>query len=247
MIDCDLLRNLERSRTEELCRRFFPNGKKVSNEWKLGDVSGAPGNSLGVALAGLKAGLWQDRATGDGGDFVKLLCSNRNLTFVQAVEKVEQALGIDLHLENGETLPGVSDHQQAMERKREPLKLEGLRACDKTDALQIARLRGIRLEGLRLAHQRQVLFRYDHQIHGPCWVITDGARRNAIARKLDGTLFDGSKKSICLKGSEANWQSGSHRRMVSRRSLCVRAHPICWLRSYWHGQVQRNRSLCPSV
>jgi 5S rRNA maturation endonuclease (ribonuclease M5) len=100
MIDCDLLRDVERSRAEELCRRFFPNGKKLGNEWKLGDVSGVPGNSLGVALAGLKAGLWQDRATGEGGDFVKLLCANRELGFVQAVQEIERALGVSLRDES---------------------------------------------------------------------------------------------------------------------------------------------------
>jgi hypothetical protein len=207
MIDCDLLRDLERSRTEELCRRFFPNGRKVCNEWKFADVSGARGNSLGVALAGQNAGLWQDRATGEGGDFVKLLCANRDLTFVQAVEEIERASGVNLHSENGEALPEVSN-QREPERKREPLKLEGLQPCQKTDALQIVKLRGIRIEGLRLAHQRKVLFAYNHQFHGRCWVITDDARRNAIARKLDGKLFDGDKKSLCLKGSEANWPIG---------------------------------------
>jgi hypothetical protein len=108
MIDCDLLRDLERSRAEELCRRFFPNGKKVSNEWKLADVSGAPGNSLGVALAGPKAGLWQDRATGDGGDFVNLLRKNRDLGFVQAVEEIERALGMSLRGES--PLPATAPH-----------------------------------------------------------------------------------------------------------------------------------------
>jgi 5S rRNA maturation endonuclease (ribonuclease M5) len=100
MIDCDLLRDLERSSTEQLCRRFFPAGKKLGNEWKLGDVSGAQGNSLGIQLTGSKAGLWQDRATGDGGDFVNLLRKNRDLGFVQAVEEIERALGVSLRGES---------------------------------------------------------------------------------------------------------------------------------------------------
>jgi 5S rRNA maturation endonuclease (ribonuclease M5) len=108
MIDCALLRDLERSRAEELCRRFFPNGKKLGNEWKLGDVSGARGNSLGIQLTGPNAGLWQDRATSEGGDFVKLVCANRELGFVQAVEEIEQALGMSLRGES--PLPATPPH-----------------------------------------------------------------------------------------------------------------------------------------
>jgi len=43
VINCDSLCELERSRAEELCRMFLPNGKKVGSEWKVGDVSGVPG------------------------------------------------------------------------------------------------------------------------------------------------------------------------------------------------------------
>lgn len=52
MIDCDLLRELERTRAEELCRTLFPNGKKVGNELKVGDFAGdrAPSKSAGRRL-----------------------------------------------------------------------------------------------------------------------------------------------------------------------------------------------------
>jgi hypothetical protein len=92
----DLLRQFLRNRTEQVCRCFFPNGKKVGNEWKIADTTGAPGNSLSIQLTGPKAGLWQDWATGEGGDFIELLRANRNLTFAQTVGEIEQALGISL-------------------------------------------------------------------------------------------------------------------------------------------------------
>jgi hypothetical protein len=106
----DKLRDVERSRAEELCRSFFPDGKKLGNEWKLGDVSGAQGNSLGIQLTGSKAGLWQDRATGEGGDFVNLLRKNRDLGFVQAVEEIERALGMSLR---GESPPHPTPQKEA--------------------------------------------------------------------------------------------------------------------------------------
>jgi twinkle protein len=110
MINCDLLREWERTRAEDLCRRFFPNGKKVGTEWKIADTTGAPGNSLAIQLAGAKPGLWHDWATGEGGDFIELLRANRNLTFPQAVEEIEQALGISLLVDS---LPGGRPPQSA--------------------------------------------------------------------------------------------------------------------------------------
>jgi hypothetical protein len=55
VINCDSLCELERSRAEELCRMFLPNGKKVGSEWKVGDISGVRGYSLGVKLTGPQA------------------------------------------------------------------------------------------------------------------------------------------------------------------------------------------------
>jgi Toprim-like len=115
MINLDLLRELERDRTEDLCRWFFPNGRKVGNEWRIADTTGAPGNSLGIKLTVPNAGLWQDRATGEGGDFVKLLCANRNLTFSQAVEEIERAFGIALR---SDFLPSRVSAPQSPDRNR---------------------------------------------------------------------------------------------------------------------------------
>src|SRR6266481_2741775 len=96
MINLDLLRDVELSRADDLCRHFFPHGRKVGNEWRMGDITGAPGDSLGVQLVGEKAGLWHDRATGQGGDLVKLIRENRNITFLEAVEQIERAIGVNL-------------------------------------------------------------------------------------------------------------------------------------------------------
>src|SRR4029077_122765 len=96
MINYELLRDLMRNRAKELCRLFFPYGRKEGQEWKLADVSGAPGNSLGIQLTGPKAGLFNDRATGESGDLLKLICLSRNCGSPQAVGQIERALGINL-------------------------------------------------------------------------------------------------------------------------------------------------------
>jgi hypothetical protein len=159
MVNTDLLTQLQRERVLELCHIFFPNGKKDGQEWKLGDVSGAPGGSLGVQLTGPKAGLWHDRATDEGGDIVKLLQLQRNLTFPQAAEMIERTAGISLHADDGQSCSSIGAQKPKVEPRSGP-KLEGIEPCSQSDLWQIAKLRSIPLGGLRLAHERKLLFAY---------------------------------------------------------------------------------------
>ncbi|BBD81094.1 DNA primase/helicase, phage-associated [Aerosticca soli] len=50
-----------------------PAGRTRRGKFVIGDVLGSPGDSLEVVLDGDKAGLWTDRATGDGGDVFHLI------------------------------------------------------------------------------------------------------------------------------------------------------------------------------
>ena len=51
---------------------LFPAGKQRNQQFVVGDVDGNPGKSLVVELEGVKAGMWMDFATGDGGDIFDL-------------------------------------------------------------------------------------------------------------------------------------------------------------------------------
>lgn len=95
--------------------------------------------------------------------------------------------------------------------------LSGLELCCESDLEQISLLRSIPLEGLFLASERKLLFAYEHPFQGRCYVITDDARRNAIARILDGRRFhyrqptEGEKegpKAKCWLHAEAKWPIG---------------------------------------
>ena len=55
---------------------LFPAGKTRRGKFLIGDVLGSPGDSLEVVLDGDKAGLWTDRATGDGGDIFSLIAGH---------------------------------------------------------------------------------------------------------------------------------------------------------------------------
>ena len=61
------------SRLDSVLTTMFPAGKKRKGKFLIGDALGSPGDSLEVVLDGEKAGLWTDRATGDGGDIFSLI------------------------------------------------------------------------------------------------------------------------------------------------------------------------------
>lgn len=61
------------ARLEAVLFTLFPAGRTRRGKFVIGDVLGSPGDSLEVVLDGDKAGLWTDRATGDGGDVFHLI------------------------------------------------------------------------------------------------------------------------------------------------------------------------------
>jgi len=71
------------SRLESVLSALFPAGQKRRGKFLIGDVLGSPGDSLEVVLDGEKAGLWTDRATGDGGDIFDLIATSLGVS-VQA-------------------------------------------------------------------------------------------------------------------------------------------------------------------
>jgi len=79
-VDLDVTRESIRAdlvaRLESVLATLFPAGKKRKGKFLIGDVLGSPGDSLEVVLDGEKAGLWTDRATGDGGDIFDLIAAH---------------------------------------------------------------------------------------------------------------------------------------------------------------------------
>jgi len=85
------------ARLEGVLSVLFPAGTVRHDNFLIGDVSGNPGDSLEVVLAGEKAGLWTDRATGDGGDFFALIAAHRGIDththFPKVLEAARELLG----------------------------------------------------------------------------------------------------------------------------------------------------------
>ena len=85
------------ARLESVLDVLFPAGKKRRGNFVIGDILGSPGDSLEVVLDGDKAGLWTDRATGDGGDVFDLIAAQAGLRvsmdFARVLEHASALLG----------------------------------------------------------------------------------------------------------------------------------------------------------
>lgn len=81
-------------RAESVARYLLPKGKRMGNEWRVGNVNGDLGDSLSICVTGDKVGLWHDFATGEGGDLLELWCLNRKINLQQAMSEAKQWLGV---------------------------------------------------------------------------------------------------------------------------------------------------------
>lgn len=76
---------------------LYPAGKIFRRKFRIGDVLGSPGDSLEVVLTGQKAGLWTDRATGEGGDILALIAAHHGVNvradFPKVLEYASDLLG----------------------------------------------------------------------------------------------------------------------------------------------------------
>lgn len=82
---------------ESVLSTLFSAGKKRGGKFLTGDVLGSPGDSLEVVLSGDKAGLWTDRATGDGGDIFDLIAAylgvDAQISFPRVLDAATDLLG----------------------------------------------------------------------------------------------------------------------------------------------------------
>jgi hypothetical protein len=119
MIDAHLLKEAIRANLHTLCKAAFPAGKFRYGEWRIGDVSGTTGDSLGIRLVGSKAGLWIDRATGQCGNFLDLVLAKFGFGFREAAEWVARTLGMKFEVsEDGQE--ASSDQTLTSESEVEP-------------------------------------------------------------------------------------------------------------------------------
>lgn len=87
-------------RAEEWVPRLLPAGHRDRNRWIVGDARGkAPkrkgGGSCQIELRGAKAGLWTDRATGEGGGPVQLIGAVTGLIGTDLIRRAHEIVGLE--------------------------------------------------------------------------------------------------------------------------------------------------------
>jgi twinkle protein len=94
MSDITAIKRALSARAQAVAEYLLPHGKREGHEWRAGSTSGDKGQSLGVHLAGDKAGVWSDFATGESGDLIDLWSASRGVSLSEAIEQARAYCGM---------------------------------------------------------------------------------------------------------------------------------------------------------
>ena len=108
-----------------LALALFPQGLRHGNEIWIGDISGAPGNSLKIMVAGPNAGFWKDfaGAADDRGDAIDLIQAVLHLDTAEAIRWAKNWLGLGSGMAARKTPPATSDEAAVAKRVSRALKI----------------------------------------------------------------------------------------------------------------------------
>jgi hypothetical protein len=95
-IDRETLSAAVRDHAETLCRRYLPDGRRIGNQWVVGNINGEPGQSLRIELEGEKAGLAYDFATGEGCDLLEIIKRNTGLRFIEVAREIGSLTAVNV-------------------------------------------------------------------------------------------------------------------------------------------------------
>lgn len=94
MSDITTIKRMLADQAQEVSRMLLPAGKRDGDEWRVGSLSGEPGQSLGIHLRGNKAGVWADFESGHSGDLIDLWQKVRGQTLPAALKDIKSYLGV---------------------------------------------------------------------------------------------------------------------------------------------------------
>lgn len=88
-------------RCKSLCESLLPNGTEIKGEYRVGNINGDEGQSLGVCLSGEKQGLWFDFDSTESGDALDLVKAVKRLDTSEAIAWSASWLGEPVDGHNG--------------------------------------------------------------------------------------------------------------------------------------------------
>ena len=148
--------------------------------------------------------LWKDFATGEAGDAVDFFQRATGLPKKEACRKFIELAGGHI------TLPRAARPQPEPAGPKPKPTFPDMHKGTPADFKQLASLRNIGREGIEWASERGLLW-FAHMKGADAWIVTDGARVNAQARRLDGQGWNhlpDNPKAYTLPGSWASWPIG---------------------------------------
>jgi CHC2 zinc finger len=147
--------------------------------------------------------LWNDFATGEAGNAVDFFQRASGLSQKDACRKF-------IELAGGRIMPAPRfTRPRRAEAKPKPV-FPDFRTGTAADLKHLASLRNIGREGLEFASARGLLW-FAMLKDCPAWIVTDSARVNAQARRMDGQGWNhlpDSPKAWTLPGAWASWPIG---------------------------------------
>jgi twinkle protein len=87
------------ARTDDLALYLFPQGRREGREWVIGDLTGLPGKSCKICLAGPKAGMFCDFSTGEKGGPLDAWMGARQVDFKTSMREAAAWLGVSRPLD----------------------------------------------------------------------------------------------------------------------------------------------------
>jgi len=138
----------------------------------------------------------KDRSTGETFDVIAIFAEHKSISNSEAIRQL------------ADELPGREPKEKPKVHK---LVIPQL-GYSITEAERLAELRGLSVEGVDFAGFLGTLG-FGNVAGFPCWILTDGDKRIAEARRMDGEKFPaigtlGERKSHTLRGSCKSWPLG---------------------------------------
>ncbi len=179
------LRQAAIPRFEELAHYLYPRGHRDGHCWCVGSANGEPGRSCKINL---RTPILGDFAAGERmkSGAIDLWMMARNCDFFTAAQELETWLG----LPPSYGYQNPQNRQSYREEHPTPkVLLPLLETPTDSDINSLSVTRSIQPVALQIAARRGLLFCFDCERNGRCWVFTDSTRRCAIRRRIDGKPF----------------------------------------------------------
>jgi hypothetical protein len=161
MIDAKEIRELLLRRVADLAEYLFPKGHREGNHWRVGSITGEPGESFDICVGGPRAGYWGDWAASQNHsrNLLDLWKEARGVDFRTALHEAADWLGISLGKKKSEkrtfdTLENAIAHW-ALKLRMQPTRRDSYEDKDGNDHFVVARFDGEQGKTYRPFHREK--------------------------------------------------------------------------------------------